>query len=216
MQYTIACNNYYKNKNEEKLNEVYNNKKNKIGRNSFSFAPKKEYISNLYNELFKNCENIDKELENLFNTKNVLLQSLGKPQFEISFNQYKEDLYSYYNKHYSEDLSDEEKSADLLAIAANQLLSNNIKPDKAITLFNKALSRYKELLLNINDRNKQGEIYLKMAEIYEKFPIQKNDLEFCYKEALTCFIDTHNNTKILETCKKLVELISMILQKVNG
>lgn len=143
MQYTIACNNYYKNKNEEKLNEVYNNKKNKIGRNSFSFAPKKEYISNLYNELFKNCENIDKELENLFNTKNVLLQSLGKPQFEISFNQYKEDLYSYYNKHYSEDLSDEEKSADLLAIAANQLLSNNIKPDKAITLFNKALSRYK-------------------------------------------------------------------------
>ena len=93
--------------------------------------------------LFKNCENIDKELENLFNTKNVLLQSLGKPQFEISFNQYKEDLYSYYNKHYSEDLSDEEKSADLLAIAANQLLSNNIKPDKAITLFNKALSRYK-------------------------------------------------------------------------
>ncbi len=144
------------------------------------------------------------------------MQSLGKPQFEISFNQYKEDLYSYYNKHYSEDLSDEEKSADLLAIAANQLLSNNIKPDKAITLFNKALSRYKELLLNINDRNKQGEIYLKMAEIYEKFPIQKNDLEFCYKEALTCFIDTHNNTKILETCKKLVGLISMILQKVNG
>lgn len=55
-----------------------------------------------------------------------------------------------------------------------------------------------------------------MAEIYEKFPIPKNDLEFCYKEALTCFIDTHNNTKILETCKKLVGLISMILQKVNG
>ena len=41
MQYTIACNNYYKNQNEEKSNEVYNNKKNKIGRDSFSFAPKK-------------------------------------------------------------------------------------------------------------------------------------------------------------------------------
>ena len=158
--------------------------------------------ANLYLDIAKEVKNIDKEKSADMIIKAAdLKEKLGQDNKDL-LNQ-SANLYLDIAKEVKN--IDKEKSADLILKAANIYLKIDDMNPK-VNLYEQALSEYMELINNTPDPNHKGELYIKIAKIYENMSVsQSQNIELSYLNAIECFKKSNNSTKIFENCKKLGE-----------